>query len=88
MARRFVRGTSALRYRDAIRTWPDLGLPWDEALNAIDVATIVDPAGLESPAAKAAREILVGLEAAPRPARRGAISSVLRCNRSGRMLHP
>jgi hypothetical protein len=53
-------------YREALRCWRDLGLAWDEALCAIDMATLLDPADPEvRAAAEAAREILVRLEAAP-----------------------
>jgi len=46
--------------------WRDLGLAWDEALCAIDMATLLDPTDPEVRAAgEAAREILVRLEAAP-----------------------
>ncbi len=46
--------------------WRDLGLVWDEALCAIDMATLLDPADPEVRAAgEAAREILVRLEATP-----------------------
>ncbi len=53
-------------YREALRGWRDLGLAWDEALCAIDMATLLDPADPEvRTAADAAREILVRLGAAP-----------------------
>jgi hypothetical protein len=53
-------------YRDALRAWRDLGLAWDQALCAIDMATLVDPAEPEvRAAADAAREILVRLGAVP-----------------------
>jgi class 3 adenylate cyclase/tetratricopeptide (TPR) repeat protein len=53
-------------YRDALREWRDLGLVWDEALCGLDMAILLDPADPEvQAAADAAREILVGLEAAP-----------------------
>ena len=53
-------------YRDALRDWRDLGLAWDEALTAIDMATLLDPAEPEvRAAADRAREILAGLRAAP-----------------------
>ena len=38
------RGAEALGlYRDVLRGLRDLGLPWDEALTAIDMATVLDP---------------------------------------------
>jgi hypothetical protein len=53
-------------YRDALAAWRDLGLPWDEALCAIDLVTFL---GTSSPeihaAAESAREILIGLRAKP-----------------------
>jgi tetratricopeptide (TPR) repeat protein len=53
-------------YREALRTWRDLGCVWDEALCAIDMAVLLDPALAEVRAAGAtAREILVGLKAKP-----------------------
>jgi tetratricopeptide (TPR) repeat protein len=53
-------------YRNALREWRDLGLVWDEALCGLDMAILLDPADPEvQAAADAAREILVGLEAAP-----------------------
>jgi tetratricopeptide (TPR) repeat protein len=53
-------------YRDALRRWRSAGLAWDEALCAIDMATVLDPSDPEvRAAAEAAREILVRLEAAP-----------------------
>ncbi len=53
-------------YREAIRRWHDLGQPWDGALTAIDMAHVLDPSDRDVQAAgAAAREILVGLGAAP-----------------------
>ena len=53
-------------YRDALRAWRDLGLPWDEALCAIDMATLLDPGEREvREAAEAARETLARLGAKP-----------------------
>ena len=37
--------TAGLRYREVLAAWRDLGLPWDEALTAIDMATLLGPAG-------------------------------------------
>ena len=61
------RGAEALGlYRDILRGLRDLGLPWDEALTAIDMATVLDPSEAEVQAAgEAAREILVRLGARP-----------------------
>src|SRR5205085_8328149 len=53
-------------YRQALRAWRDLGLPWDEALCAIDMATLLDPSESEvRAAAEAGRAILVRLGARP-----------------------
>lgn len=53
-------------YRDAMRTWRNLGLAWDEALCAIDMATLLDPAEPEVRAAtESARGILARLGARP-----------------------
>jgi class 3 adenylate cyclase/tetratricopeptide (TPR) repeat protein len=55
---------AAAMYRDAIRGWQELGLPWDEALAGIDMAFTLGPG---EPAVKAAaattRTILEGLGA-------------------------
>jgi len=61
------RATDAVTlYRDALRSWRDLGLAWDEALTGIDMALLLDPADpWVRASAEAAREILVRLEAAP-----------------------
>jgi hypothetical protein len=57
-------------YRDALRVRRELGLVWDEALTAIDMATLLDPAESEvRAAADAAREILARLGAKPFVAR-------------------
>ncbi len=53
-------------YRDALRGLHDLGLPWDEALTAVDMASVLDPTDPEvGAAAETARQILVGLGARP-----------------------
>ena len=53
-------------YRDALGIWRDLGLLWDEALCAIDMAILLDPAEPEvRAAAEAARAILIQLRALP-----------------------
>ena len=53
-------------YREALREWRDLGMVWDEALCAIDMAVLLDPADPEvAAAAESARAILVGLRARP-----------------------
>jgi tetratricopeptide (TPR) repeat protein len=53
-------------YRDALQGWRDTGLPWDEALTGIDMATLLDPSEPEvRTVAHAAREILVRLGAKP-----------------------
>jgi hypothetical protein len=56
---------TAAGYRHVLGVWRDLGLVWDEALCAIDMARVLDPTDPEvRAAADAAREILVRLEAA------------------------
>ena len=63
-------------YREALRAWRDLGVAWDEALCAIDMATLLDPSEPDvRVAAEAAREILVRLEARPFIARLDAAMS-------------
>ena len=53
-------------YRTVLRTWRDLGLPFDEALTAIDMATLLDPSDPEvRAAAESAREVLTRLGARP-----------------------
>jgi len=53
-------------YREALRSWQDLGLAWDEALCGLDMTLHLDPTEPEvRAAALASREILVRLEAAP-----------------------
>ncbi len=63
-------------YRAALRSWRDLGLPFDEALTAIDMATLLDPAEPEvRAAADSARETLARLGARPLLARLEAAMS-------------
>jgi len=53
-------------YREALRGWRELRLPWDEALSSIDMATLIDPIQPEVQAAgESAREILSRLRASP-----------------------
>jgi hypothetical protein len=53
-------------YREALRVWRDLGLAWDEARCAIDMALLLGPSDPEvSAAADAARVILTALGATP-----------------------
>ena len=53
-------------YRESLRTWRDLGLPWDEALCGLDMATLLDPDISEvKAAADSTMAILVRLGAAP-----------------------
>jgi tetratricopeptide (TPR) repeat protein len=53
-------------YRDALRRWRELGFVLDEALTAIDMATLLDPAAPEVRAAlDSAREILTRVGAGP-----------------------
>jgi class 3 adenylate cyclase/tetratricopeptide (TPR) repeat protein len=57
-------------YREALRTWHDMGLVVDEALTAIDMVELLPPGTPEvDAAAAAAREILAGLGAGPYLAR-------------------
>ena len=59
-------GDALAFYRDALRTWADFGLAWDEALTGIDMATLLDPAEPEvAAAAGRARQILVQMKAKP-----------------------
>ena len=59
-------GDALSAFREALAGWRDLGAPWRESLTGITMATLLEPAGPEvRAAAKAAREILVRLEAAP-----------------------
>jgi tetratricopeptide (TPR) repeat protein len=65
---------SLARYRDALRGWRELRLPWDEALTSIDMATVLDPTQPEVQAAgESAREILSRLRASPFLARLNAV---------------
>jgi tetratricopeptide (TPR) repeat protein len=61
------RTTDALAlYREALRAWRDLGLAWDEALCAVDMVIVLDPAEpVVRAAAEAARETLGRLGAKP-----------------------
>jgi len=53
-------------YREALRGWRELRVPWDEALTSVDMATLIDPARPEVQAAgESAREILSLLRASP-----------------------
>jgi class 3 adenylate cyclase/tetratricopeptide (TPR) repeat protein len=53
-------------YRDALRAWGDLGLAFDQALCAVDMAIVLDPALPEvRAAAEVARETLTRLGAKP-----------------------
>jgi class 3 adenylate cyclase/tetratricopeptide (TPR) repeat protein len=59
-------GDAMALYRDALRGWDDLGLPWDRALCVIDMATLLDPSAPEVVAAAAqARPFLEGIGARP-----------------------
>ncbi len=60
------RSEALARYRDAVERFRDSGLPLDEALTAIEMATLLDPAEPEvREALDAGREILVRLRARP-----------------------
>ena len=53
-------------YREALRGWRDAGLPWDQALTGIDMATLLEPSEPEvRSAAESARQILTRLGAKP-----------------------
>ena len=53
-------------YREALRTWRELGAAWDEALCTIDIATLLDPAEPDvQAAAEGGRAILERLGAKP-----------------------
>jgi tetratricopeptide (TPR) repeat protein len=54
------------QFRDALRTWEELGLPWDQALTALDMVLLL-PAGMPArrEAAALARPILARLGATP-----------------------
>ena len=59
-------GEAIAQYRTAREGWRDLGVPWEEALLGIDMATLLDPREPEVVAAAArSREILTGLRARP-----------------------
>ena len=69
-------------YRDALVTYRDLGLAWDEALCALDMATLLDPSEPEvRAAAEAAGEILLRLGAQPFLERLDAAMSRTRSDR-------
>jgi tetratricopeptide (TPR) repeat protein len=61
------RTTEALGlYRDALTSWRELGMAWDEALTGIDMVSVLDPSNPEvRAAAQSTREILVRLRAQP-----------------------
>jgi hypothetical protein len=53
-------------YREVLETWRGLGLVWDEALTAIDMATLIGPGEPDAiAAAQVAAETLARLRAAP-----------------------
>ncbi|TME09605.1 MAG: hypothetical protein E6I65_10425 [Chloroflexi bacterium] len=59
-------GEALATYREVLRGWDDLGLPWDRSLCAIDMATILDPSEAEVVAAGSqARAALEQLGARP-----------------------
>jgi tetratricopeptide (TPR) repeat protein len=63
------RGDAIAGYREALRGWHELGLAFDEALAALDMALLLAPAGTEMPesgaAIDAARVILERIGAEP-----------------------
>jgi len=53
-------------FREALSGWRDVGLPWDEALTGIDMATLLDPSDpYVRTVAESTRDILVRLGAKP-----------------------
>jgi class 3 adenylate cyclase/tetratricopeptide (TPR) repeat protein len=53
-------------YREALRTWRDIGLAWDEALCGVDMAILIGPSEPDvRAAAEASRQILARLRAQP-----------------------
>jgi len=59
-------GEALAGYRDALRSWAELGLAWDEALCGLDMALLLDPRDPDvRQIAESTREILVRLGAAP-----------------------
>jgi class 3 adenylate cyclase/tetratricopeptide (TPR) repeat protein len=59
-------GDALSLYRESLRAWRDLGLPWDEALCALDLVSFLDPTEPEvRAAAEVARAVLVRLRAMP-----------------------
>ena len=59
-------GEAIAQYRIVREGWRDLGVPWEEALLGIDMATLLDRREPEVVAAAAgSREILTGLRARP-----------------------
>ena len=72
-------------YRQALGVWRDLGLVWDQAMCAIDMATVLDPADPEvMSAAEAARTTLLRLGATPFLDRLDAATARQRPTASGR----
>jgi hypothetical protein len=81
-------GDALAAFREALAGWRDLGSPWREALTAITMATLLEPADPEvRMAAESAREILVRLRAAPFIARLDA-ALVRSSDRAGRSTAP
>jgi class 3 adenylate cyclase/tetratricopeptide (TPR) repeat protein len=81
-------GEALSAFREALAGWRDLGSPWREALAAITMATLLEPADPEvRMAAQAACEILVRLEAAPFIARLDA-TLARASDRAGRSTAP
>ena len=81
-------GDALSAFREALAGWRDLGSPWREALTAITMATLLEPADPEvRAAAGAAREILGRLGAAPFIARLDA-ALARSSDRAGRSAAP
>ncbi|MDH2904011.1 MAG: adenylate/guanylate cyclase domain-containing protein [Actinomycetota bacterium] len=65
-------------YQSALQKWRDIDLPWDEALTAIDMATLLGPGEADvRMAAATGREILMRLGAMPFLERLDAIMGVV-----------
>jgi hypothetical protein len=74
-------------YRGARDGWREIGVPWEEALTGIDMATVLDAREPEVQAAAArSREILTNLRAAPF-LRRLEVSLARESATSGRVRH-
>ncbi len=86
-AREGRRADAIAGYREALRGWRQLGLAFDEAMAAIDLAALLDPSEremAEAPAAiETARETLARLGAQPLLARLGSGPAAVQAQPSG-----